>query len=127
MPKTSPQPIRDQASDRSRETLAARLENYPPFPLPHAGPIERLTDSQARENFAAFLEARPQRLAAVLALLRAEGVQTGFEGRTGFDPSTVAERLFRWGLRRWGTLRPSQPMPGRGGWTLHTAQTASTR
>lgn len=91
----------------SRDTLAARLQDYPAFPLPHVGAAAQLTDSQARENLEVFLQARPQRLAALLDLLRAEGVDTGFESpHAGFDPTNVAEQLFRWGKERWGTLPP---------------------
>lgn len=83
--------------------LAARLSAYAPYRPPHPGFGRELSRAAAEENFAFFVEAREQRLAAVGELLG----EAGLDARAALsaaDPAPFLGDLHHWSLAAWPAL-----------------------
>jgi len=88
--------------------LASRLAGYPAYRAPHAGPPRQWTPAQARENLQYLLAHLDERLAALSALLRAQGIDPA-PALAGGDPLPLVDQLHDWATAAWpALLRPGQ-------------------
>lgn len=92
-----------QRGANKRESLAAKLRDYPPYEAPHAGPPPRWTPEQARENLAYLLGHRDRRLKILGELLQAEGISIE-DALDGGEWEPLVDALHHWANERWPEL-----------------------
>jgi hypothetical protein len=102
--------------------LALRLQAYPPYDAPHAGPASNWTLQQAEDNLNHLLAHREQRLQLLGALLREQGIDPA-PALAGGDCGPLLGALWQWSLREWPALRGPK-MPERGEWLASTRRGA---
>lgn len=83
--------------------LARRLSHYPPYRAPHVGPPRRWTPEQAHENLQHLLAHLDERLAAVGALLREDGIDTA-PALAGGDALALVDQIHAWAGAHWPAL-----------------------
>jgi hypothetical protein len=92
-----------RSGTRAADSLATRLQGYPPYTAPHAGPPTAWTLEQARANLDYLLEQREERLQVLGALLAADGIDIR-AALDGADPKSLLDSLHAWANDRWPAL-----------------------
>ncbi len=82
------------------ERLAARLKDYPPYDIPHAGPANALDEREANENLEFFLEQKSARLDALDTLLHDEGIALKASLAVG-KVLPLVDELHQWADSTW--------------------------
>lgn len=99
--------VRERTQASGGELLSEQLRSYPPFTPLHLG--AKLSTAQADANLAQLVEAVPERLKIISALLAQEKLDPR-DALAQNDPRPFLSALWNWGRPRWSTA----PQPWRG-------------
>ncbi|KQW00115.1 hypothetical protein [Rhizobacter sp. Root1221] len=78
----------------------ARLQVYPPYDAPHAGPQTRWTLAQAQDNLDHLMRHRAHRMVVLGDWLRPEGIDIR-PALVGGNPQPLLDALHQWANARW--------------------------